>query len=156
LRGAVRVAIEFDDPRLFEAGRPVVLTLGDESRQTVIEAMNFQHGRWVLQLGAIDSISEAEYWVGGRVSIDEAELEEPEEGSYYDFDLEGCEIVTAAGQRIGTVVEVLDYGGTALLRVDRGEGETLIPFARRYLKEIDTAQRRIEVELPEGLLDLNA
>jgi 16S rRNA processing protein RimM len=155
LRGAVRVTIEFDEPRLFEAGREVVLTLGGESRQTEIEALRFQHGRWVLELAGIDSIAEAERWVGGQVVIGEDELPEPEEGSYYDFDLEGCEVVDVGGERLGTVLEVLDYGGTALLRVERGEGEALIPFARRYMKEIDTAGRRIEVALPEGLLDLD-
>jgi 16S rRNA processing protein RimM len=154
LLGAVRVRIEFEDPRLFEAGRAVVLTLGDRRLETSIEELRFQHGRWILKLEGVDSISEAESWIGCEVAIEETELPEAEEGSYYDFDLTGCE-VHAAGVWIGTVAEVVDYGGTALLRVDRDGREALIPFARRFMKKIDTAGRRIDVDLPEGLLELD-
>jgi ribosomal 30S subunit maturation factor RimM len=41
------------------------------------------------------------------------------------------------------------------LKVDGNEGEVLIPFAQAYLRKVDLGQRRIEVELPEGLADLN-
>ena len=122
--------------------------------ETAIEELRFQHGRQVLKLEGIDSIGEAEGWVGGRVWVGAEALPEPEEGSYFDFDLAGCEVHTGDGP-IGVVTEVVDYGGAALLRIDRDGKETLIPFARRFMKKIDTAKRRIEVDLPEGLLDLN-
>jgi len=35
-------------------------------------------------------------------------------------------------------------------------GEILVPFARAYLAEIDLDGKRIEMRLPEGLLDINA
>ena len=156
-RGQVRVRIEFDDSRLFEAGRRVVLTLEKENLEamdTVIEDFRFQHGRWVAKLKDIDSISDAKGWIGGRISVTESALPPLEEGSFFSFDLEGCEMYEG-GDRIGTVTNVLDYGGTALLRVDRNGEEVLVPFAKSYLKKIDTAAKRIDVELPEGLLGLN-
>ena len=61
----------------------------------------------------------------------------------------------AGGEYIGDVTDVLEAGGTELLKVDRGKEETLIPFAQEYLKAIDLDQQRIEVDLPEGLRDLN-
>lgn len=153
MHGAVRVRIEFDDPRLFETGRGVVLALADRRMETTIEEFRFQHGRWVLKLEGIDSISDAESWVGSQVSIGQAGLPEPEDGSYYDFDLTGCEVHTGGGC-IGIVREVVDYGGTALLRLERDGKELLIPFARRFLQRVDLAERRIDMDLPEGLLDL--
>jgi 16S rRNA processing protein RimM len=45
--------------------------------------------------------------------------------------------------------------GTPLLVVDTPQGELLVPFASEICRRIDTAARLIEVELPEGLLDLN-
>ena len=41
------------------------------------------------------------------------------------------------------------------MKVDGKDGEILIPFAQSFLRKVDLGQRRIEVELPEGLLDLN-
>lgn len=108
-----------------------------------------------MKLDGIDSISEAESWIGSVISIGAGELPEPEEGSYYDFDLIGCEVHSET-RFLGVVGEVVDYGGASLLRVDRDGKETLIPFARRFLRNVDTTARRIEVDLPEGLLDLGS
>ena len=77
------------------------------------------------------------------------------EGWFYTFRLKGCEVWTVQGERIGVVTDVLDSGGTEILRVDQGEEETLIPFAAPYLVKIDPDQRKIIVDLPEGLRELN-
>ena len=153
----VRVRIEFDDSRLFEAGQAVILTLEGESGkrvETEIEVFRFQHGRWVTKLKGIDSSSEAEKWIGGRIWIPKKDWPEAEEGSFYSYDLEGCTVYQEDGA-IGTVVEVLDYGNTTLLRLDREGEEILVPFARSFLKKIDTGGKRIDVELPEGLIEVN-
>jgi 16S rRNA processing protein RimM len=55
------------------------------------------------------------------------------------------------GASIGKVTAFDDGGGSGLLVV----GDLLIPFARAICVEIDPAARRIAVELPEGLLDVN-
>ncbi len=153
----VRVRIEFDDSRLFEAGRAVILTLEGENEkrvETEIEKFRFQHGRWVAKLKDIDSISQAEGWIGGRIWIPKKDWPEAEQGSFYSFDLEGC-AVYQEGEVIGTVVEVLDYGNTTLLRLDREGEEILVPFVQTFLKNIDTGSKRIDVELPEGLIEVN-
>jgi 16S rRNA processing protein RimM len=49
--------------------------------------------------------------------------------------------------------------GPVALLVVRGAGageEILIPFAKSYLRKIDLEARRVEMALPEGLIDLNA
>ena len=108
----------------------------------------------MLKLQGIDSISDAEKYVGADVRIPANELLPPEEGSFYTFQLKGCRVFST-GEEIGTVVDVLDLGGTTVLQVDQNGKETLIPFANSYLKKIDLEQRRIEVDLPEGLKELN-
>jgi len=69
--------------------------------------------------------------------------------------LKGCRVFAVDGEYIGTITDVLDSGGTEILKVDRENEETLIPFAESYLRKIDLDQRRIEVDLPEGLRELN-
>jgi 16S rRNA processing protein RimM len=44
----------------------------------------------------------------------------------------------------------------ALLVVQGKSGEILIPFAKSYLRGIDLAAKRVEMALPEGLVELNA
>ena len=78
-----------------------------------------------------------------------------EEGLFYTFHLKGCTVVTTQGESLGIVTDVMDGGGTHILKVDGKDGEILIPFAQSFLRKVDLGQRRIDVELPEGLLDLN-
>jgi 16S rRNA processing protein RimM len=96
-----------------------------------------------------------EFLVGAELGVSEEQLPPAEEGLFYTFKLRGCDVVAADGKSLGTVSEVLDSGGTHILKVDGAGGEILIPFAQPYLRRVDVGQRRIEVDLPEGLVDLN-
>jgi 16S rRNA processing protein RimM len=74
-------------------------------------------------------------------------------GEYYHSDLIGCEVVNrATGQSLGKVTSFQDAGGGGLLVINDG---LLFPFATGLCKLIDIANRRIEVEVPAGLLELN-
>jgi 16S rRNA processing protein RimM len=102
----------------------------------------------------IDSMSEAEKYVGAELRIRRNELLPAPDGSFYTFDLRGCSVFSN-GECIGLITDVLDLGGPQILKVERDEQETLIPFAQSYLVKVDLEQRRIDVILPEGLRDLN-
>ena len=145
-----------EDDAIFETGRPVIL-FGAKSDEfaTEIEIFRRQHGRCVAKFRGIDSISQAEKYTGYDVKVPVAALPVPREGWFYTFRLKGCEVLTVDGELLGIVTDVLDSGGTEILKVDQGRKETLIPFAASYMKSIDPDQRKIIVDLPEGLRDLN-
>ena len=132
----------------------MILILDGKQNDSAIEDFRAQHGRHVAKLESLDSISDAEKWVGAQILIRKSELPAAEDGSYFSFDLEGC-TVYAGPEPVGTVTRVLDYGSTSLLEVDRDGKEVLIPFAKAYLRKVDTTRKRIEVELPDGLLEVN-
>ena len=141
---------------VFEPGRRVILSAGRTAeRDAEIEFFRRQHGRCVVKLRGIDTISEAEKYIGSEIRIPASELSAPKEGWFYTFQLKGCRVFAVDGEYIGTITDVLDLGGAEILKVDRENEETLIPFAQSYLKKIDVDQQRIEVDLPEGLRDLN-
>jgi ribosomal 30S subunit maturation factor RimM len=87
------------------------------------------------------------------VRIPLAERTRIEPGEFFQSDLVGCEVVDRkTGERVGRVEAWQDGGGSGLLVV---EGGLLIPFARSICVEIDVQARRIAVDLPEGLRELN-
>jgi len=140
------------------------LEIGGSRRTVKIEFFRRQHGRFVMKLAGIDTIEEAEKIVGAELRIPKTDLPAAEEGSFYTFHLRGCRVYAMHGgndghdreaEYIGDVADVIDGGGTQLLQVGSGKEETLIPFAESIVTKIDLAARRIEVELPEGLRDLN-
>jgi len=151
----MRVDPLFDDDRVFAPERLVTILHGAVKETVRIEFSRRQHGRLILKLQGIDSISQVEFLVGAELGVSEEQLPPAEEGLFYTFKLRGCDVVAADGKSLGTVSEVLDSGGTHILKVDGAGGEILIPFAQPYLRRVDVGQRRIEVDLPEGLVDLN-
>ena len=113
----------------------------------------WQHGeRLIFKFAGVDSITDAERLVGSEVRLPLAERPEPEPGEFYQSDLVGCEVVEANGNVLGRVTGWQDGGGPQLLIVN---GDLLIPFVRAICVEIDPAARKIVVDLPEGLKDLN-
>ena len=55
---------------------------------------------------------------------------------------------------LGTVKEIIDLSGNQLLTVVNGAQEILIPMKDEIMKKVDIKSKKIEVELPDGLLDL--
>jgi len=153
----MRIETILEDDRVFEPGRKVTLVKGPVRRDSQIEFSRVQHGRRIVKLFGVDSIDEVERLVGAELLLPEDSLPQVEEGQFYTFHLKGCTVVDGVreGEELGTVVDVLDNGETPLLRVEGKDGELLIPFAESYLRNVDIEGRRIEVDLPEGLRDLN-
>ncbi len=112
------------------------------------------HGdQLILKFAGVNTISDAERLAGADVSIPIEERAELPEGEYFQSDLIGCEVVDVGGRSLGIVTDFEETAGTPLLHVGTN---LLIPFARSICLKIDTAARRIEVHLPEGLENLNA
>jgi 16S rRNA processing protein RimM len=129
-----------------------------------LENFWFLRSRLVLKFQGIDSINEANALRGFEVAIPEAERAPLEGESVYVGDLIGCTVfdLNQDGAQVGEIVD-LDRGSssTDLLVLHRrgvrgAAGEALIPLVREYLVRMDVAGRRVEMRLPEGLLEINA
>jgi 16S rRNA processing protein RimM len=133
---------------------------GRVSREVELIAHWLHKGGIVLHFAGVDSISAAETLKGIIVAIPLAERAALGEDEVYTGDLIGCTLVDVAGTEPVTVgkIEEVDRtaGPVALLVVQGATGEVLIPFAKSYLRNIDLEARRVEMALPEGLVDLNA
>jgi 16S rRNA processing protein RimM len=122
-------------------------------------------GQAIFHFEGSDSISEAEKLVGLQVQVPFADRVVLPAGSYYVSDLIGCEVFEMRDFQerelavIGVVRDVEFPGeevrGTPVLVVAGQKREILIPLATDICKRIDTAGRRIEIDPPKGLLDLN-
>jgi len=117
-------------------------------------------GGVVLHFSGIDSISAAETLTGLIVAIPRAERAALAEDEVYVGDLIGCALLDVAGAEprvVGKIEDVDRSAGPVALLVVRGAGgEILVPFAKGYLRKIDLKALRVEMALPEGLIDLNA
>jgi 16S rRNA processing protein RimM len=118
-----------------------------------VESAWFHGGVLIFKFRGVDTISDAERLSGREVRVPAGARIALEPGEYFQSDLVGCEIVDrGTGQPLGRVSGWQDGGGAGLLEID---GDWLLPFARSICVEINPAARRIAVELPPGLKDIN-
>ncbi len=111
----------------------------------------------VLKFRGVDSISEAEVLVGSELQVPVAQRSKLEAGWNYVSDLIGCTVLDRS-REIGRIEDVQFGAGEApLLTVANAAGKKFeVPFAEAYLEEVDVKQRRVRVNLPEGMLEINA
>jgi 16S rRNA processing protein RimM len=116
-------------------------------------------GGIVLHFAGVDSISAAEALKGLIVAVPRSERVSLAEDEVYTGDLIGCTLIDVSGVKPVTVGEIESVdrtaGPVALLAVRGAAGEVLIPFARNYVRNIDLQAKRVEMALPEGLVELN-
>ena len=155
--GEVIVNPETDFPEQRFAPGAVLHTRreGRDERLTV-GAMRLHHGRPLLAFAGVTSMSDAEALAGLELRVPEGELTALPDGTYYEHALVGCEVVTLSGRTIGVVRAVEGSAAGARLVIGSGRGEIQIPLAHEICVRIDIAGRRIVVDPPEGLLELNA
>jgi 16S rRNA processing protein RimM len=118
-------------------------------------------GGVVLHFEGVESISDAEKLAHLIVAIPREQRAPLAEGEVYISDLIGCVLVDMANPDSPAVVGVIQdversLGPVPILMVRGTEGEVLVPFAKDYLRKIDLEAKRVEMALPEGLVDLNA
>ena len=152
--GEVAAEIHSDIPGRLHSGMKILALSEDGSRRELQIDDVWPHKNWlVLKFAGVDSISDAEVLIGRELQLPASERAKLEEGVFYVSDLVGCEVVErGTGQSLGVVTGWNDGGSSGLLEVGP---DLLIPFVRSICVGIDIAARRIEVELPEGLKDVN-
>jgi 16S rRNA processing protein RimM len=127
---------------------------GGEEQLTVTSA-RVQNGRPVIAFEGFTSIEDVERLAGLDLRVPEEELQPLEAGTYYHHQLIGCAVDTVDGERVGDVVSVEGGAAGSLLVVGGPRGEILIPLATAVCVEVDIEGRRIRIDPPEGLLELN-
>lgn len=107
--------------------------------------------RFLVKFEDADSREEAE-GLRGPLYVSSEDVRELDEDEYWEHDLVGCVVVEPDGAEVGPVTDVI-HGAQDLLEVETAHGPRLIPAVKEIVKSVDVAARRIEADIPEGLLD---
>jgi 16S rRNA processing protein RimM len=158
--GEVVVEVRTDDPELrFAPGTVLRAKASDHRERNYVVAAARPHGsRLLLRLDGVADRDAADALRGNLFVIDSEDLppiDEPD--TYYDHQLEGLLVRTTTGRDIGTVTEVLHTAAGELLAVKRAEaGELLVPFVSAIVTSVSLESRIVEIDPPEGLLELES
>ena len=157
IRGQVIVNPETDFPgERFQPGGELFVNRGGRAEPITITTVRFHQQRPVIGLHGIDDMNAAATLAGAELRVPTNRLAILPPDTFYRHDLIGCAVETSAGTVIGLVEDVEGtMGGSRLVVRANGGAEVLVPLAAAICTAIDPAARRIVIDPPEGLLELN-
>ena len=140
LKGELKIipSTHFIEER-FGKGASILIRKDSVHVHAKVERMRADRGMVYVVLEGLNDINAVEIYKGCDVFVDKA-------------DLMDCEVYTRDAVYVGRVVDVIETGANAVLRVQRESDSVLIPYVKAVVTAVDVEEKRIEIEAMEGLL----
>jgi 16S rRNA processing protein rimM len=156
LKGEVKVisSTDFEEQR-FEKGTELLITRGNQVvKEVTVESYRTHKNNLLVKFVGIDSIEEAEKLKNLQIKIDSDNIGELEENEFYFHEIIGCEVFDENGESLGEISEILTPGANDVWVIKSQNGkEILIPYIEDVVKKIDVENKKIDIEVMEGLID---
>jgi 16S rRNA processing protein RimM len=149
VHGEVSVLVLSDAPERFAVGAELWL---EDGRRLVVAQARPHKDRLLVRFREIDDRTRAVALQTSLLVVPASASPELPEGSWWDHQIEGCELETDTGRALGTVREVIHTAANDVWSVVDGAGnETLIPVLMDVLVRVDVEGKRIVVREIPGL-----
>ena len=139
----------------FTVGAVFLVCSEDRVNRMTVTSVRFHQGRPVLGFKGIETIDSAEPYVGAELRVPLSELQSLPTDMFYHHELIGCAVRMSDGRVIGSVAAVQGTADNSRLVIRTVTEEVLVPLAADICQQINVADRTIEIDPPEGLLELN-
>ena len=155
IKGEVKVFPTTDDAKRFKELKKVILDTGKEYIPMEIEHVKFFKNMVILKFKGYDNINEIEKYKSRDLLITRDQAVDLEPDEYFITDLIGLAVVSDQGVELGTLKDVLETGANDVYVVAMKDGkELMLPAIGDCILNVDLEQRRMEVHVLEGLMDL--
>lgn len=156
LKGEVKVisSTDFEEER-FKKGSKLLITRGNQLiREVVVQSYRNHKNFLLVKFEGIDSVEEAEKLKNLQIKIDSDEVGELEENEFYFHEIIGCQVFDENDRNLGEIIGILTPGANDVWVIKGEEGkEILIPYIEDVVKQIDITNKKVNIEVMEGLID---
>lgn len=150
VRGLVKLKCFTEVPEDVTAYGPLSDQRGQSFRLTLKGRVK---GTLLAAVAGVEDRDAAQALRGTRLYVPRSALPAPAEEEFYYADLIGLTAETPAGESLGRVRDVYDFGAGDLLEIEGEERRTLVvPFTRATVPSIDLAGGRLVVDPPTEVL----
>lgn len=154
LKGEVQLYIEYDEPELLDldvvfaeiSGKMVPFFVTSYKLQT--------NSTGNFYFDDVDHIDKAQSLLKKKIYLPINKMPDRSEDDFHYSDLKGYTVLDEVKGELGQIIEVNEYPQQFVATVVYQNKEILFPLNDDMIVEIDEDERKIFVDLPEGLLDL--
>lgn len=151
VRGEVAVLVLSEVQERFDPG---VELLAEGHGTLSIEATRRDRGRLLVKFRGVEDRDAAQRLQGVYLMVPRDASPDLPEGSFWPYELEGCEVRTEAGRSLGTIVDVIHTQANdvwATRRPGDPDAEVLIPALKDVVVSVDVKARSVVVRDVPGL-----
>ena len=155
-KGEVILRLETDQPEIYEDLNTVLLDLGKNLVPYFIEKSLFQKGNHMrIQFEDVYTEADADAILKTDVYLPLDMLPELSGNKFYFHEVIGFMLEDVNYGEIGRIDSINDATAQPLFVAKTKDSEILIPMTDHFIKKIDRKQKKVWVETPEGLIDMN-
>lgn len=151
VKGCMKCLPLTDDVERFEE-LEYVYTEKDNMKRKIKDVW-YRKNMAYIELEGINDMTMAESFRNTHISIFEDQLRELPEDSYYLFDLEGMEVYSSDGEYLGNIKEIYQTGANDVYEVVNKDKSYLIPAVKDFVKEVNIKDKKMVINVIEGLLE---
>ena len=148
LWGGIRIEVYTDVPHRFDVGSTLYI---ESTSYTVSGCSSGNSGQLILAFHGLTTQAQARALIGQWITVPASEVPELPPGEFYHFQLLDLRVLTADGEELGRVSDILETGSNDVYVVSGEDGETLVPALAEVIQEIDLDRGIMVVSLPDGL-----
>jgi 16S rRNA processing protein RimM len=151
VRGEVRLWVFTEDPAAVAQFGPLQ---SEDGRSFEIASLRPAKDHFVVRLKGVGDRNAAEALTNVKLYVARDQLPAAEDNAFYHADLIGLEAVSVAGDALGSVVAVHNFGAGDLLELKPASGKTvLIPFTAACVPQVDIDGKRLVIDPPDGTFE---
>ncbi|MBK6978761.1 MAG: 16S rRNA processing protein RimM [Cytophagaceae bacterium] len=155
LKGEVTIYLDVDQPENYKKLDVILLDIKGELIPYDVEKIQIRGKKSILKLKEITSIEETEKVVNAEVFLPLIALPKLKGNRFYYHEIIGYNIYDSNSEKeIGKIKAIYESTGNDLFAVDHNGVEILIPIVDQFIKKIDHQNTTIELNIPDGLVDV--
>ena len=154
LKGEVTVSLDDDAPDDLSVIDSVFIENNQRLVPYFIQGVSTQGKKAFVKFEDVDTIDDASKIVKQSLYILKSLRPKSGRGEFYDDEIIGFDVHDEALGSLGKVKEIMHAGPNKLLVIASAEREVLIPTNGPFIQSINKRKNQIDVNLPEGFLDI--
>lgn len=154
-KGEVLLYLDTDEPELYEEMESVFVEFNKNLVPFFIESSSLYKNDFLrVKFEDVDSEADADEIMGCGVYLPLSMLPKLEGNQFYFHEVIGFEVVDKRLGAVGIIQSINDSTAQPLFEVLNGTTEILIPMIDNFLVEIDRKNKKVIMDLPEGLIEM--
>ena len=154
-KGEVLLYLDTDEPELYENMESVFVEVSKNLVPFFIEQSNLHKNDFLrVKFEDVDSEADADEIIGCPVYLPLKMLPKLTGNKFYFHEVIGFEVDDKRLGTVGIIQSINDTTAQPLFEVLNGEVELLIPMIDHFLLEIDRKNKKVKMDLPEGLIEM--